>query len=879
MIRFACHHCGTKYQVKDQFCGRHAPCRLCRRPLTVPAPIAATLSIPAHIDGPPSHLRDYRGGVTLGECGTTQSVAPRRSVQEALLKHETSHQRYQVEGEIGRGGMGLVLRAIDRDLHREVAVKYLLDNHDEGKKARFIEEAQITGQLEHPNIVPVHEVGLDAQQRLYFTMKMVNGRSIAAVVKALREDSKHAEQQYSLGRLLTAFVNVCNALAYAHVRGVVHRDLKPANVMLGDFGEVYVMDWGLAKVLDHGVPVMKPASERAAGSRQESTGAEPAGKHTSQTNTVTTDRMEDSDLTQDGAVLGTPAYMPPEQAEGRLHDIGPRSDVYSLGAILYEVLTLQPPISTKGGVQAMLKRVTEGEIVPPESVAGRRVPRELAAIAMKALATDPENRYPSAAALRQDVELYQEGRSVSAKDDSKWEMMVKFVKRHRGFSGAVGGSLVVIAAIVWFFFQLNYQARLRAEEASQETRDAYQEVRQEQAARRQQGRHSAPAFLRDARASVARNELDYALAQVNVALDYDPELHEALLLKGQMLIAMKRFGEAEKTLVGYVEQKPDDGEARKLAALCRGADLDDLERMREFAHVFLRQKELALAGKMLRANEELLALYLQRIEEAWPDLPSRIKRTARLKVEKATTFALDLGGCGAVVKDLSPLRGMLLDRLTLQACGQIHDLEPLRDMPLTKLDLSKCDKIHDLTPLQGMKLTYLSLASCSKITNLTPLQGMPLTHLDIRQCKEIHDLTPLRDMPLTSLDLAYCGKIRDLSPLQGMPLVSLHLYGADIHDLSPLQGMNLSGLNLSSCRRISELSPLKGMPLTNLFLANCDQITDLTPLAGISIKEIYLPPKVTVGMEVIRAMTSLEQINRKPAEEFWKEYDAKKPDK
>jgi hypothetical protein len=261
MIRFACAHCGMKFSVKPEFAGRQTCCPTCKQPLSVPVPVATLVEVPSTIDGPLSSLRQlgYTGGVSLAEELTggqangippsvTHGPPPRRTVRE-VLERRAGGQRYLVEGEVGRGGMGVVLRAVDCDLRREVAVKYLLNPTDPARQARFIDEAQITGQLEHPNIAPVHELGVDAQKCLFFSMKMVRGRSLAQVVDGLRRNPSVAEREYPLSRLLLALVNVCHALAYAHSRGVVHRDLKPANVMLGDFGEVYVMDWGLAKVL------------------------------------------------------------------------------------------------------------------------------------------------------------------------------------------------------------------------------------------------------------------------------------------------------------------------------------------------------------------------------------------------------------------------------------------------------------------------------------------------------------------------------------------------------------------------------------------------------------------------------------------------------
>jgi serine/threonine protein kinase len=257
--------------------------------------------------------------------------------------------------------MGAVLRAVDCDIRREVAVKYLLDQADPRKKVRFVEEAQITGQLEHPNIVPIHEVGVDGQGRLFFSMKMVRGRSLQQVLQELRETPRAAQKEFPLGRLLTVFVNVCHALAYAHSRGVVHRDLKPANIMVGDFGEVYVMDWGLAKVLHRAAPAEPPAAIIQA--TPSFTWAEATEASAVSTPTVQTSRQESDDRTVDGTILGTPLYMAPEQALGNLAAIDQRTDVYALGAILYEMLALQPPIDKQGGSAEILRRVVQGEIV------------------------------------------------------------------------------------------------------------------------------------------------------------------------------------------------------------------------------------------------------------------------------------------------------------------------------------------------------------------------------------------------------------------------------------------------------------------------------------------------------------------------------------
>jgi hypothetical protein len=232
--------------------------------------------------------------------------------------------RYQVLGEIARGGMGVVLKGRDSDLGRDVAIKVLLPGHadDPALVRRFIEEAQIGGQLQHPGILPIHELGLDADLRPYFSMRLVKGRNLAALLE------ERPVLSHDLGRFLVVFEQVCQTVAYAHARGVIHRDLKPSNVMVGAFGEVQVVDWGLSKVLRQG-----GAGEAV--TREGTSCDEPR---------VTTIRTTGGDAgSQSGAIIGTPSYMSPEQARGEIDELDEQADVFALGAILCEILTGQPP--------------------------------------------------------------------------------------------------------------------------------------------------------------------------------------------------------------------------------------------------------------------------------------------------------------------------------------------------------------------------------------------------------------------------------------------------------------------------------------------------------------------------------------------------------
>ena len=325
--------------------------------------------------------------------------------------------RYEVTGELGQGGMGHVLAARDPALEREVAVKVVRAPAEARALEAFAREAKITGALEPPNIVPIHELGHSADGRPYFAMKKVEGRTLEQLLRA-----RHGQEP--LAGILGVFLKVCDAIAFAHARGVIHRDLKPANIMVGEFGEVLVMDWGLAKRL---------------------------GTHDAHSDRVAlAPRGDDPDsplATLDGTVVGTPAYMPPEQAAGQIAKVGKASDVYALGAILYEVLAGAPPFEGPS-VWAVLARVLEGPPVPPgERAPGRIVPWELEAAAMRAMATEPRKRYPSVSALASDVAGWLEGRTLAAARYTIPQRVAKWLARHRTVAAALAAAVLVPLAI------------------------------------------------------------------------------------------------------------------------------------------------------------------------------------------------------------------------------------------------------------------------------------------------------------------------------------------------------------------------------------------------------------------------------------------------
>lgn len=291
--------------------------------------------------------------------------------------------RFEDRGEIARGGMSTVRRVFDHLVLREVAMKVLEPTRDFDQLARFVEEAQITGQLDHPNIVPIHDIEMDEQGLpTRFTMKLVRGETLAEVLTAMNVRTLSGE---ALEQLLQAFLRICDAVSFAHSRGVIHRDLKPSNIMLGSHGQVYVMDWGVALLRE-----MARSGERTSHIR------------------CATDTMPEAL----GSLTGTPAYMAPEQANGEIEQIDERTDVYGLGGILYFLLTQRAPHESDS-VEESLRLAKKGEVTPPDALPQPadqpRLPPLLSRIAMRALARAKDERYRTVSELKRDIEAFLRG--------------------------------------------------------------------------------------------------------------------------------------------------------------------------------------------------------------------------------------------------------------------------------------------------------------------------------------------------------------------------------------------------------------------------------------------------------------------------------------
>jgi serine/threonine-protein kinase len=441
----------------------------------------------------PSPLRQELRGLADGDLDASLALVPEGGTPTVSYNPPADGQaRYQVLRPHAKGGLGEVFVALDGELQREVALKEIDGKHahDPDSRGRFVREAEITGKLEHPGVVPVHGLGQHADGRPYYVMRFVRGETLKEAIARFHGAPGGGELE--LRGLLNRFVAVCNTVAYAHSRGVIHRDLKPSNILLGPYGETLVVDWGLAKAVGSG--------QRTGGTEEEK---EP---------TLVPQLADGSAETVAGSALGTPAYMSPEQAAGRLEELGPASDVYGLGATLYTLLTSRPPIEGKDSAE-VLRKAQKGEILPLRRVKSG-VPAALEAVCLRAMARRPEKRYGSALELAADVEHWLADQPVAAWPEPWSARARRWARRHRawvtaglaalavGMAGLVAGVFVLGAAA-----EAEAKARKTAEEKGQQAKDKEEEAKGQRDEARRRGEETRR-VLYDAHMNLAQREYE-----------------------------------------------------------------------------------------------------------------------------------------------------------------------------------------------------------------------------------------------------------------------------------------------------------------------------------------------------------------------------------
>jgi len=796
---------------------------------------------------------------------------------------------------------------------------------DRDERHQFLAEAVATADLDHPNIVPIHDLGLNAEGALFYAMKQVKGTSWLELL-----------HDKSLDENLDILMRVADAVAFAHNRGVIHRDLKPENVMLGDFGEVMLMDWGLAAAV--------------------------------------TDEAKADKLDPEHAIGGTPCYMAPEMAVGDAAKIGYASDIYLLGAILFEIVTGEQP-HTGTDVMDCLANAAENEIVETDQDG------ELVNIARKAMATQPEGRFESVKAFQTAVREYQQHEESIALSTRARQGLVtaKAKKNYRGFARCVfqleeavslwskngaaaeglsagrlayaecaldkgdldlaasvldGGDsshralskkihlaqkertarqkrakvlkatalasavvvfVVLSGAFVWVRGAQKSEARQR-----KTAEQALADYEAEQTKRQTDRKQSAPSLVETAKVLAERGDFATALVSADTAIEYDATNAEARFVRASLLAHKRDYRTAVEELGVHRKLQPKDDDAARLLDILRSLETRGAagSSKGQLASIVARRGMPVLAATFVEEAKEKLEMYRAKIEKAWTGLGGRLRldETGRLclslrgskeAAERVKDLSplqgiplnvLDLSGVS--VTDLDALEGMPLDTLVYINCAALKSISGLRNSPLKTLTLSRwhdypTTTMASLDGLQGTRLEELNIEYCKGLKSLEPVRGLPLKQVTLKGCSSLESIDEIdwSNISMETVDLRDCSTLTDVSALgaMGTRLKRLNLYGCTgLKSLESLRdlGLELDALNVSRCG-LKTLEGIQGNRIIELYADGKfgNPLQDLTALRGQPLKKLNIGVRWgTEGGRSGNQLMSLECLEGLPLE-------------
>lgn len=711
--------------------------------------------------------------------------------------------RYERRSHIAGGGMGDVFGAWQVEMGREVAMKVIRGGGGAESRRRFLNEARITGRLEHPNIVPIHEIGRDENGEPFYTMKLVNGVTLTTILRTLAENNREASKRFPLSHLLTIYQKVCDAVSFSHSRGVIHRDLKPDNIMVGDFGEVLVMDWGVAKVI--GTSEDSSAADSQAGG------------------------------TLEGTLVGTPTHMAPEQANGEVETLDERADIFALGRILFEILHLHPAIAGRN-VMELVEKAAAGRVdlgVPPKSahLPGGKIPEALAAVCSKAMAVDRRERYTSVADLQKELTAYQTGFATAAQKAGPLTHAGLFVKRHKAVVTAVAAGLVLLAVMSVASVVRIVKERDRAVAAEELERAAHDELAQ------------TVGSLDEAKKALlaTETELDAEIAKKRLAIaDAEKRLEKlqtaermASELGAEVPVVQVGLSELHEELVDALVML-SQSEARQteleqaLASAKRAAEVapGSYRARVNYGTRLMLSKQFSLAAWEFReavksggldpaVAEDGLALAERSQEET--EEQGKISEGTFRAIEELMNRLGQMGTNAAAIAELAR-SGVEFDD------PEAAEKEREKELRMERVKQQVLERLAGLRLLKGWS----------------------------------EDRVTVRDDGTVSVNLSslQVGKVPDLG---GLNVTELNLHRSGVDDIRALRGLDLKRLNLGANGELESVAALQSMPLEWLSLWDDTKIKDLSPVEGLgTLRELTLPQN-SCGFDCSR-MRNLEKV-------------------
>ena len=771
-------------------------------------------------------------------------------VNSELLKKFKRNEKYEHLALVGKGGMGTITLSRDKNTLRKVAVKTLNEDLLKNYEAiiRFTEEAQITAQLEHPNIIPVYEMGLDENEAPFYTMKYVKGTNLKEILKLLKDRNEIILKKFHIIELLNIFVKVCDAMSFACSKGVLHRDLKPENIMIGEFGEVLIVDWGLAKTFTKSINVETDKE----GFSEEKLLSQINSFIDSNIDTIRS--MNNVSLSIDNCLIGTPQYMAPERIVGAGNE---KSEIFALGTILYDILALSN-MFTAVEVKEVLKKVASGDSAPLKDarklphISNGKVPTALIAVVEKACQSNPQERYESIAEFKSEIESYILGFATKAESAGFFKLLKLGLYRHKKVSFLVLSSLIAILSISSvFIYELvhsrqdalnksNYASFLE-ETANRKSYQVSQKSKELQAKINELKSHT-DIIIGNALHEADQLNFEKALNYINYAIDLNPDHDDIYWHQGRIYLtilsldqAIESFKKIKKESRNYKLKNEFLEWSERLSAKIRQGTFgeDDIIGLYHFLKSKGEYSEAIAVLKELENHRD----YDKFLTEIW-----------KLRLERSQLKGVfELKGASIVANG-----GKF--KISFQNVP-LFDLSPMAKMPIKELEISNC-RINNIDALKDMPLEVLSLNNTG-VSSLKPVAGKSLIELKLRNHK-IKDLSPLKGMPLRRLVLNNCP-VEQLFPLTGMvSLEYLSIENSQVASLAPLRGMRLKYLNAQNTK-VRNISPLKGMPLKTLIL-NSSQVNNLTVLKTIAPEILELNDTLVTHLPDIN-VSNLKRIS------------------